>query len=369
MEVPPDYTKLSDGELLELKRKLEVDISIAHNFQMSKKIQLNSAYGALSNAWFRWYDDRLAESITLTGQVTIKYLEKNINNFLNEKAGTVGFDYVIASDTDSIYLALDKFVDKHFEDQSDKSKINEYLTKVADKVIQPEIDRIFDNLASYLNSFEQKMSMKLETIADIGIWTGKKRYILNALSSEGTVYEKPKVKVKGIEIVKSSTPILIRNKLKEAVGFILTGTEDSVIKFISDFRIEHRKMPFEDIAFPRGINGLSKYRLGDKRIPIHVRASHVYNNAVKTAQIEDRFSAIQDGDKIKFCYLKVPNPVFEDVIASPGVLPRELNLEQYLDYYTMFEKTFVGPLKSILDVMGWRTEKRANFKSKIVKKE
>lgn len=364
--------KMLDAESEYEKSKeehLKFVISLNNNMQMAKKIQLNSAYGALSNQFFRWYDDRLAESVTLTGQVAIQYLQKHLNIFLNNKAGTDGVDFVVASDTDSIYLVLDRFVDKHFEDQSDTGKINAYLTKVAEKVIQPEIDRIFDELSEYMNSFEQKMSMKLETIADVGIWTGKKRYILNALSSEGVVYEKPKVKYKGIEIVKSSTPILIRNKLKEAVAFILTGTEDSVIKFISDFRIEHRKMPFEDIAFPRGVNGLSKYRLGDKRIPIHVRASHVYNNAVKAAKIEDRFSTIQDGDKIKFCYLKTPNPVFEDVISSPGVLPRELGLEQYLDYYTMFEKTFVGPLKSILDVMGWRTEKRANFKSKIVKKE
>lgn len=340
---------------------LKFDISINNNLQMAKKIQLNSAYGALSNQYFRWYDDRLAESITLTGQVAIQYLQKHLNDFLNKKAGTVDVDFVIASDTDSIYLVLDRFVDKHFEDQSDLLKINEYLTNVSKKIINPEIDRIFADLAVYLNSFEQKMSMKLETIADIGIWTGKKRYILNALSSEGVVYDKPKIKVKGIEIVKSSTPVLVRNKLKEAVSIILTGTEDSVIKFISDFRTEHRNLPFEDIAFPRGVNGTTKYRLDSKHLPIHVRAALVYNKAIKAAGIEDRFSTIQDGDKIKFCYLKTPNPVFQDVIASPGVLPRELGLSQYIDYYTMFEKTFVGPLKSILDVIGWRTEKRVSL--------
>lgn len=364
-----DLTNLTNAQLLALHQSTKIEVSINNNMQMGKKIQLNSAYGALSNQYFRWYDDRLAESVTLTGQVSIRFLEMKINEFLNKRLETEGVDYVIASDTDSIYLVLDRAVDKHFTDQSDLSAINAYLTKVAEKIITPEINRIFSELATYLNSYEQKMSMKLETIADTGIWTGKKRYILNALSSEGVVFEKPKIKVKGLEIVKSSTPMVVRKKLKDAVQLILTSTEESVIKFIADFRKEHQAMPFEDIAFPRGVSSVSKYRLGQKSIPIHVRASIVYNKAVKDAGIDKRFPEIQDGDKIKFCYLKLPNPLYNDVIASPGVLPRDLQMEQYIDYYTMFEKTFVGPLRSILDVCGWRTERRASLFGMIKKKE
>lgn len=354
LEAESEYERTKDPALLNV-------ISLNNNMQMAKKIQLNSAYGALSNQYFRWYDDRLAESITLSGQVAIRYLEKNINLYLNKRAKTEGVDYIIASDTDSIYMNLERIVELEFKgDINDLSAVNAWLTDVHMKDITPEINRIFDELAVYLNSFEQKMSMKLETIADSGIWTGKKRYILNALSSEGVVFDKPKVKVKGIEIVKSSTPQVVRSKLKEAVGLILTGTEDSVIQFIETFRQEHLKLPFEDIAFPRSVSKLSKYRIGQPSLPIHCRASLVYNQSIVDAGIEKRFQAIQDGDKIKFSYLKVPNPVFSNVIASPGVLPKPLGLEEYIDYYTMFEKTFMSPLKSILDVCHWRTEKRTS---------
>jgi DNA polymerase elongation subunit (family B) len=355
LEAEQEYENTKNPDLIAV-------ISQNNNMQMAKKICLNSAYGAMGNPYFRWYDIRMAESITLTGQVVIQYTEEKMNAFLNKMLKTEGYDYVIASDTDSLYFRLDNLVKMKFgDDDKDIVKINEFLTQFANKVITPKLVEIFKEYADYTNAYEQKMKMKLESVADTGIWTGKKHYILNVLSSEGVVYEKPKIKVKGIEIVKSSTPLLVRNKLKEAVSIILTKTEDDVIKFISDFRAEHRKLGFEDIAKPTSVSNVDKYTLNSSSLPIHSRGALIYNNG-----LDKRYPAISNGEKIKYCYLKTPNPVFQNVIASPGFLPKQLGLDQYLDHYTMFEKTFMSPMKSILDAVGWKTEKRLSLRQKLL---
>jgi DNA polymerase elongation subunit (family B) len=345
-------------------------ISQNNNMQMAKKICLNSAYGAMGNPYFRWYDIRMAESITLTGQVVIQYTEEKMNIFFNKMLKTEGYDYVIASDTDSLYFRLDNLVKMKFGDNvPDNATVNAFLTDFSKKVITPKLKEIFQEYADYTNAYEQKMNMKLESIADTGIWTGKKHYILNVLSSEGIVYEKPKIKVKGIEIVKSSTPLVVRNKLKEAVAIILTKTEDDVIKFISDFRAEHRKLGFEDIAKPTSVSSVDKYTLNSVGIPIHSRGALIYNKALVDNGLDKRYPAIHNGEKIKYCYLKTPNPVFQNVIASPGFLPKQLGLDPYLDHYTMFEKTFMSPMKSILDAVGWKTEKRLSLREKLLKQQ
>ena len=330
---------------------------------------MNSAYGALGNEYFRFFDVRMAESITLSGQLSIRWIEARMNEYLNKLLNTEGEDYVIASDTDSLYISFDKLVDKVLPKGTDLSeddytrKVVDFLDNVARQKIEPFIDKSYQNLAEVLNAYDQKMIMKREAIANKGIWTAKKRYALNVYDNEGVRYAEPKLKVMGLEIVKSSTPASCRVALKESVKLIMNYDELTVQKYIKDFRETFKKLPFEDIAFPRGVTDITKYRNADKSIPIHVRGSLLYNNLLKEHKLDKRFETIKDGEKIKFCYLKVPNKIGENVISFISDFPRELNLEKYIDYDLQFSKSFLEPLKIILDAVGWSSEKKITLDS------
>jgi DNA polymerase elongation subunit (family B) len=363
-----DLSKLSDAELKAYARKLSFDISKYHNFQLTKKIQLNSAYGAMGNQYFRFYDIRLAEAVTLSGQLVIQWLAKDINKYLNGLLKTESVDYVIAIDTDSIYLNLKNLVTQVYKDglPSDKSRVVDFLDKVAETKIQSVIDKSCKELREYLNARSQKMQMKRESIADKAIWTAKKRYILNVYDVEGVRYETPKLKIQGIEAVKSSTPEVCRQKIKDAIKLILTKTQSDLYKYIDDFKEQFKSLPPETVAFPRGCNGISTYSdnklIYKKGTPIHVRGALVYNRLIKDKKLDKKYPCIHEGDKIKFLYLREPNPAQENVITmSEEGLPQELNLHKYVDYDLQFEKTFVDPLKIILDAINWTTKKQMSF--------
>lgn len=342
-------------------RALENEIARCNNMQMAKKIQLNSAYGALGNTYFRWYQRNLAEAITMSGQLSIRWMEKHINAYLNKLFKTEDEDYVIACDTDSMYIRLERLVDSAFgDDQSDNEKIVKFLDDVCEKKIQPFIDRTFDNLATYMKVMDQKMVMKREAIANKGIWTGKKHYILNVYNNEGVQYAEPKLKLSGIEAVRSSTPVACRKNIKTALSVIMNKDEKDIIDFINNFRREFRTLSFEEIAFPRGVRDLKKYAdkssIYRKGTPIHVKGSLIYNQMLAEQKIQNKYPLIIDGDKIKFSYLQRPNPTRDTVISCPGAPPKELGIEQYIDYDMQFDKAFLEPIRSILDAIGWKTE-------------
>ncbi|CAB5221588.1 PolB DNA polymerase elongation subunit (family B) [uncultured Caudovirales phage] len=339
----------------------EKAIAQNHNMQLAKKIQLNSAYGALSNKYFRWYDDALAESITLSGQLSIKWIEREMNKYLNKIFKTEKKDYVIACDTDSMYVTLERLVDQCFTEGDEVGKVVEFLDRACEDRLEPFIESCYEQLGRYVNAYSQKMKMKREAIADKGIWTAKKRCILNVWNNEGVAYTEPKIKLTGIEAVRSSTPQACRESIKKCIKVIIEKDEDAVIKFIDDFYKEFIKLPFDQVAFPRGCKGINKYQLGDSALPIHVRAALLYNNIIKEKKLQNRYEMIKDGDKIKFCYMKKPNPVRENVFACPSEMPPELGLERYIDYDTQYEKAFVEPIKNILDVVGWRVAKQSSL--------
>ena len=337
-----------------------------HNMQMAKKIQLNSAYGALANQFFRWFSFDHSEAITMSGQLSIRWIEKKMNLFMNKllnNHNVKDIDFVIASDTDSIYVEMDALV-AHL-DTDDELKIVAAIDQFCEQKIQPYLDKCYDELAVYMNAYQQKMKMKRETIANKGIWRGKKMYILNAWNVEGVQYAEPKLKLQGIEAVRSSTPKACRENIKKALGIIMNGNQEELIQFISKFREEFVTLPFEDVAFPRGVKGMYKYI--DKSIvykkgtPIHVKGALIFNNLLNTKNLKN-VARISDGDKIRFAYLKTPNPLQESVIAVPDELPKELEfLDKYIDRETQFNKSFLEPLNSITDVIGWATEQRSTL--------
>jgi DNA polymerase elongation subunit (family B) len=348
--------------------ELTKEIARCNNIQMAKKISLNSAYGAIGNEHFRYYRLANAEAITLSGQVSIRWIENKMNAYLNKLLSTEEVDYVIASDTDSIYLNLGPVVDKFFSNKSDdKVRIVELLDKVCKDKLEPFIDASYEELATYVAAYDQKMIMKRENIADRGIWTAKKRYILNVWDSEGVRYKEPKMKIMGLETARSSTPQYFRDKLYAAFQIIIGKTNDELISFINDIRAETRQRHYSDIAFPRGVNNLEKYRhrtdIYSKGTPIAVRGALLYNYYVKKYKVQNKHQLIQEGEKIKFMYLKTPNPIHENAISFFGELPKEFGIEKYVDYQTQFEKSFLEPLKNVLQCIGWTHEKTITITS------
>ena len=347
-------------------KELEKDIARYNNIQMARKIQLNSAYGAIGNQYFRYYKLENAEAITLSGQVSIRWIEHKMNTYLNKILKTENVDYVIASDTDSIYLNMGPLVDVVFKG---REKTTESIVSFLDKICQVELEKYiegsYQELATYVNAYDQKMQMKRENIAERGIWTAKKRYILNVWDSEGVRYDEPKLKMMGIEAVKSSTPAPCRQMIKDALKLMMSGTEDNVIDFIDNARKKFKTLPPEQIAFPRSASDVQKYSSSSdiymKGTPIHVRGALLFNHYIKENKLTTKYSLIQNGEKIKFIYLKKPNSIHENIISFIQEFPKELNLDKYIDYDLQFEKAFLEPLKIILDAIGWKVEKTVNL--------
>jgi DNA polymerase elongation subunit (family B) len=347
------------------KKELKNKIAKYNNLQLSKKVSLNSLYGAMGSKYFRFFDLRQAIAVTTTGQLSIRWIEKALNQYLNKILKTNGEDYVIALDTDSVYLRLGPIIQELGMDDGENGgtkRVISFLDKVCDNKIQPVIDMACGSLGDYTNVYQQKIVMKREALCDKAIWTAKKRYILSVWNNEGVQYEKPKKKVMGLEMVKSSTPSSCREKLREAVDVIFDKDENAIQQFIKDFREEFESLPLADISFPRGLNGLIKY--ADKRsiygsgTPIHVRGALVYNHFLNTNGLTTKYPLIQNGEKLKFIFLKEPNTIQSNVISFPqGGIPEEFALTKYIDYNTQFEKAFLDPLKIILDSIGWKTEK------------
>jgi len=349
-------------------KTLEKEISRCNNIQMAKKISLNSAYGAIGNQYFRYFKLANAEAITLSGQVSIRWIENRMNRKLNKILNTEDVDYVIASDTDSIYLNLGPFIDAVYQGREKTTEgIVSFLNKVCEVEFEKYIESSYQALANYVNAYDQKMFMKRENIADRGIWTAKKRYILNVWDSEGVRYADAKLKIMGIEAVKSSTPAPCRTMIKEGLKVMMSGTEDEMIDYIDSCRTKFKSLSPEEISFPRTASNVVKYKgtnnIYEKGTPMHVRGALLYNFYVKENKLDKKYAYIQNGEKIKFCYLKNPNPIRENVMSFIQDFPKELNLEKFIDYDTQFDKAFLDPMKAVLNAIGWSDEKKITLES------
>jgi DNA polymerase elongation subunit (family B) len=350
LQAQQEYENTKDKSLLK-------DISRYNNIQMAKKISLNSAYGAIGNSWFRYFDLLVATAITTSGQLSIRWIEKALNVYLNKILDTTEVDYVIASDTDSVYITFDELVNKVFEKGSDIKKIVNFLDTIAKEKLEPFINKSYEGLAKEMNAYDQKMVMSREVIADKGIWTAKKRYILNVHDSEGVRYKEPKLKIMGIESAKSSTPAPCREKIKEAMNIIMNGDEKMLNTFIQEFREEFMTLSPEEIAFPRSCNGVLRYSdsssLYKKGTPMHVKGALLYNALVKKNKLSGKYPYIQEGDKVRFVNMKQPNIYQSSAFSFITFFPKELDIMDRIDYDIQFTKAFVEPLRFITEKMNW----------------
>jgi|TARA_Y100000593_G_scaffold255_1_gene560 DNA polymerase elongation subunit (family B) len=360
LKAKKEYQKTKEPSLVK-------EIARCHNIQWARKIALNSCYGAIGNQYFRYYDVRQASAVTTAGQFIIRFIEEKVNEYLNQVLQTKGeIDYIIASDTDSIYVSLDKLVEKTCKDKTD-DQIADFIGRVCDSRLEPYIEKQFTELADYTNAFKNAMVMKREVIANKGIWVAKKRYMLNVIDEEGIRLAEPKLKLMGIEAVKSSTPQVCRGKIKEAIKIIMSKQESDLHKFIADFKKEFMSLDPEAISFPRSCNNMRKYGSSKdvfiKGSPIHVKGALIYNHQIKEFKLQHKYPYIQEGDKIKFIKLLEANPFKFDVISYITTLPKEFNLNEYVDYELQFEKTFLDPMRFILNSIGWEHEKKASLEA------
>lgn len=348
--------------------ELEALITKYNNIQLAKKIALNSAYGALSNEWCSWYDLDLAEAITFSGQLAIKWVAKKLNESLNQMFGTYDIDYVIASDTDSAYLVMDKLVNKIFgKDEQDKTKIVKFLEKVCKQKINPLIKEIFDELTEITGAYENKMSMKVESISESGMWTKKKKYALLMWWDEGVLLSEPKVKIKGLKSVQSSTPKVCRDKIKKSVEYVLKEKKDELYSLVNDFEKNFLKMSFMEVASTITPSDIEKYADNKTvygfKTPAHVRAALFYNKMIKENKLDRKYRKINNGDKIKWAYMKVPNPIGQNVFAVYDILPTEFKLEEYVDKTMQFNKEFIEPVNQLAKLAGWDIQNMNNLES------
>ena len=357
LKAEQEYEKTKDPILVK-------EISRLRNLQMAMKIALNSAYGAVGNRYFRYYDLRIAEGITLSGQLSIRWMANKLNAFMNKTLKTEDKDFVIGIDTDSIYLSLEDLVEQTCKGKSTEEKI-QYMDKACNKIIEPFIDNGYKELAEYMNAYDQKMFMKREVLADKAIWVAKKRYILNVHNSEGVQYAQPKIKVSGLEMVKSSTPSVVRTKLHESLKVILHEDQAALHKFVADYKTKFFKLPVEDIAFPRSVSAIKEYSGSNtiyrKGTPIHVRGALLYNHYIKEYGLTKKYQPIGNGDKIKFVYVKKGNPFNENVIAFSNDLPKQFGLHDFIDYDLQFEKVFLDAVQIVVEPLGWHAEEQATL--------
>lgn len=359
LKIENEYEQTKDESLLPR-------ISALNNKQMAAKIALNSLYGATANEGFRFFNPDVAESITITGQYILKHIELKLNDALNKRFKTDDHKYLVYVDTDSVYVNMAPVVEK-FMQGMETSVIVKNLEKVAVDILQAEINKICKTISEQLNFYENKIHFKLEAVGDKAIWCAKKKYIVRVHSSEGVTYAKPKMKVMGLEMVRSSTPAFIRGKLKESLVEIFDGDESRVQKFIADTREEFSKLTVEQIAFPRTANSLDTYSdsatIYKAATPIQVRGCLMYNKFIKDLGLQSKYQMIQDGDKIKFFYLKMPNLIKENIIAIPadGKLPEEFGLDKYVDVDMQFEKSFLSAMEIIMKPIGWSIEEKSSL--------
>lgn len=327
--------------------------------QMAAKTFGNGLYGAMANVYFRFFDFRMAEGITSSGQYFIRHTATNVSAIIDSINGEPGS--LVYCDTDSNFFTLAPLVDRL--GITDAATITEAIDKFFEARIAPKIQRVCDDIAQRNNCAINRLSMKREKICSSGIWVTKKRYALMVCDNEGVRYAVPEASVTGLEVKRSSTPKVCREYLKSAIDIILLKGEADLQQFVETVREEFLTLTPYQIGKPSGVNGLRKYSMKgpqiyvQSRCPRHVKAALVYNYHLDRMTLKASYPSIGEGGKARYVELKVPNPLHQEVVSFVDELPREFGVDSYIDYDKMFYLTFLKPLDRLCASCGWTTKK------------
>lgn len=351
----PDYSNFTKTELENLLLDCKSELEVQSSVNVNKKVLINAGYGVQTVPSFRFKKHYNAEAITSSGQLCVRGVGNYIENKLKGKEYQISNQYF---DTDSLFI---NYINKYdvLNDMNEREGYEKVIGTIMDwnkEHVQPIIDEYFDGLAVAFNAMSNKIEMDFELIADKSTFFAPKKYIMRKIWEEGKYLnpDKNTFKLRGIEIVRTTTPQFFRDKLKEAVKIIYNQSNEELLKFIDQTKKEYLKLDFIDMANPTGVNGMDKYNLNSKRIPIHVYGSLIYNLYIENKKLSDRYQLITDKNKIKISYIKQPNCMGSHVISVPNnIFPDELKDKIELDYDRMFDKNFMNPIKRFLEVVNW----------------
>jgi DNA polymerase elongation subunit (family B) len=351
-----DYTKFSDQELIDALNKQKKIQVIWGSKEQAVKILLNSLYGALGNRHFRWYERKYAEAITLSGQTLWGFVEVRTNEYLNKILGTKDRDYVIAGDTDSCYIDFTPFLEKFGSEKETLEEKVDFLVKVVDGKFQEVIDRACEDYGKLVNVFDNKLSMKRESVAS-AIFLKKKKYAMRVYDSEKVRYTEPKPKVVGHEAVRSSTPAWCREEMKKVFGMIFQGERTKVIEYMEDVKKRFFELDLVSIGENISISDIESVAIGEgfkSGATRQGKAAVRYNQFLDKHNLSRLYPKIKNGDKIKMIIMKVPNTMNTPCLAFLSEVPPEFEIDKYIDKEEQFNKTFFEPMKRVFEVIGWK---------------
>ena len=356
-ELAEAKTRLESGDDDVQETVTELDVR-----QHVIKIFMNSLYGAMLNDYFRYSDVRMGESITLTGQYAIQWAECVVNRYLSRVVGPG--DYVIAMDTDSLYIDMQPLVDRFMSD-ADPGQVMTGIDRVCREKFEPMFESVMRTFCDRLGAREYTLDLTQERLCDRALWSIKKRYALRVVEEDRVRLAKPKIVAKGLESARSSTPAVLRTAFLEAIEIGFSEDAAALRRFVSDRRLWFSGLYPEDIASPSGVTDVDKYVRPEwtyaSGTPIHVRAAILHNRLVEQMGLTDQVEFIRSGDKMKYVYLRLPNPIMENVIGFVDVLPAEFGLHEHVDYDTQFEKKLLTPLETLYRSCGWNVRDDATL--------
>jgi len=359
-----DLTSLTDDEInsyIELCDAKYIEYKL---LQEALKVICNGLYGCLGSPYFRFFNLKIAESITITGHSIIENSCESVNLYMNKLLKTDGKDFVLAMDTDSNYIDFSDLVARIAPDRSDEVIVN-FLDTISKVKIQPMLANSFDIFSKKTNYYESRLFMKRESICKAIFLEKKKRYILKVFDNEGVRLAIPEVKIVGLESVRSDIPEWCRKRLKQCFTMLFECNQEQMQTFIADTETEFFQLNVSKIAKPTSITDIVKYTdnvgMPVKGATAAAKGSINYNNLLIKHKLQSQFSQISNGDKIRLLPLKMPNPSNMEIIAFKEKIPVEFGIEKYVNMNILFEKNFIDPISRVLTVMGWSAIKKYNI--------
>ena len=331
--------------------------------QYLQKVVLNSLYGVLGLPAFRFYDLDNAEAVTYTGQSLIKFTKKIVNNYYNRELSD-DIDHCIYIDTDSVFYSALPLVKKRFPELDIKNEdtMSKSILQIASEV-QAYLNRSYDYFAKkFCNLDKHRFDIKQEVIAKSGLFVTKKRYGLKIINDNGKKVNK--MLIKGLDTVRSSFPIAMREMLSKLLEDILMDVpKEKLDKFILNFKNSMKLMDFNKIAIPIGVKGMRKYynKHGDifkshlLRTPVHVKSALYYNDFLKHYKISKQYSPIFNGEKIKWVYLK-QNPLGLNTIAYKGYEdPPEILqfIRKFINHDKIYKQALHKKIMMLYNALRW----------------
>ena len=341
--------------------------------QHAYKIKLNDVYGVFAINGWRYTDGNkfISKAITLTGQRLTQESIKFVNNWLNEQLGTDNKDYIVTSDTDSLFIQVKDLILSRKPElaTADQETIVQEVLKVATEVQKLANDNLHTLVQELFNikypDEPHYFELKQEVVLDRGYFAGKRRYAQHIVNKEGVPTDE--LDVKGLDLMKSNFPPLFKKFGEHIINEIMFGKPKSDIdKQVLDFRTELRTIDWRQILKPTGLKKMGEYLAGPPRAgeifsklglkcPINTKAAIFYNDILRFKGLDKKYPTFQIGDKMFIAYLK-DNPYRIDVVGFNGYNdPPELMefIEKYIDRDGLFDSVMKNKLESLYSDLGW----------------